>query len=67
MTKALAAEVKQLQQENERLQRHVDHLATDPGAIEYEAHVRLRYMRPGQVAVLNDSSRAVQHNAQQVK
>ena len=54
--KALAAEVKQLQQENDRLKRHVDHLATDPDAIEYEAHLRLRYMRPGQVTVLNDAT-----------
>ena len=53
---ALAAEVKLLQQENDRLKRHVDHLATDPSAIEYEAHLRLRYMRPGQVTVLNDAT-----------
>lgn len=52
--KALALEVKQLQQENQRLQRHVDHLATDPDAIEFEAHKTLRYMRPDQVTVLND-------------
>ena len=54
--KTLAAQVKQLQQENERLKRHVDHLASDPSAIEYEAHLRLRYMRPGQVTVLNDAT-----------
>jgi cell division protein FtsB len=52
--KALAIEVRQLQQENQRLQRHVDHLATDPDAIEFEAHQRLRYMLPGQVTVLSD-------------
>ena len=52
--KQLAAEVKQLQIENQRLQRHVDHLAKDPAAIEYEAHVRLRYARPDQVIILNN-------------
>ncbi len=55
--KALALEVKQLQQENQRLQRHVDHLASDPDAIEFEAHQRLRYMLPGQVTVLNDEEK----------
>jgi cell division protein FtsB len=54
--KALAIEVKQLQQDNERLKRHVDHLATDPDAIEFEAHQRLRYMLPGQVTVLDGSA-----------
>jgi cell division protein FtsB len=55
--KQLAAEVKQMQQENDRLRKHVDHLASDPDAIEYEAHVRLRYTKPGQVIVLNDGHR----------
>jgi len=52
--KALALEVKQLQQENARLQRHVEHLATDPDAIEFEAHKTLRYMKSDQVTILND-------------
>lgn len=56
--KALAAEVKLLQEDNDRLKRHVDHLASDPNAIEFEAHRRLRYMRRGQVTVLNDGGRA---------
>ncbi len=56
--KALTAEVKQLQQENDRLRKHVDHLATDPGAIEHEAQVRLHYTRPGQVILLNDAADA---------
>ena len=52
----LAAEVESLKKENDRLQRHVDHLASDADAIEYEAHVRLRYARPDQVIVLNNPS-----------
>jgi len=52
--KALAAEVKTLEEENARLRRHVEHLANDPDAIEFEAHRTLRYMKPGQVTVLND-------------
>jgi cell division protein FtsB len=50
----LAVEVESLKKENDRLQRHVDHLASDADAIEYEAHVRLRYARPDQVIVLNN-------------
>lgn len=65
--KALAVEVKQLQKENDRLKRHVEHLATDPGAIEYEAHVRLRYMRPGQVTVLNDANQSKLHGSSATK
>jgi cell division protein FtsB len=56
--KQLAAEVKELQQQNDQLKKHVDHLASDPDAIEYEAHMRLRYTRPGQVIVLNDAAPA---------
>jgi cell division protein FtsB len=54
--KALAAEVKQLQRDNQRLQRHVNHLATDPDAIEFEAHKTLRYMKPNQVTELNEGT-----------
>jgi cell division protein FtsB len=50
----LAAEVESLKKENDRLQRHVNHLESDPDAIEYEAHVRLRYAGPDQVIVLNN-------------
>lgn len=44
-----------MQQQNAHLAQHVEHLKTDPAAIEYEAHVRLRYAKPGQVIVLNDA------------
>ena len=52
--RALAAKVEQMQKENDRLKKHVDHLASDPDAIEYEAHTRLRYTKRDQVIVLND-------------
>jgi cell division protein FtsB len=47
--KALAQEIDQLTQENSRLSQHVDHLRSDPGAIEYEARLRLRYARPNEI------------------
>lgn len=51
----LATQLDQLRRENTRLKMHVEHLKTDPDAIEYEAHTRLRYTRPDQVIVLNNS------------
>jgi cell division protein FtsB len=51
----LKQEILELQQENSRLQQHVDHLQSDPGAIEHEARVILRYAKPGEVIyALND-------------
>ena len=47
--KALAAEIERLTEENGRLSQHVDHLKSDPGAIEYEARQRLHYVRPNEV------------------
>jgi cell division protein FtsB len=47
--KALAQEIDQLAAENSRLSQHVDHLRSDPGAIEYEARLRLRYARPNEI------------------
>ena len=47
--KALAQEIDQLAAENARLSQHVEHLKSDPGAIEYEARLRLRYARPNEV------------------
>jgi cell division protein FtsB len=55
--RALATQIQQLQQENGRLKEHVEHLRSDPNAIEAEAHKRLRYARPGQVIVLNEDER----------
>ena len=47
--KALAQEIDRLTAENARLSQHVEHLKSDPGAIEYEARQRLRYARPNEV------------------
>lgn len=47
--KALAQEIDRLTAENARLGQHVEHLKSDPGAIEFEARQRLRYARPNEV------------------
>lgn len=55
----LHQEIRQLQQENSRLQDHVQHLQSDPDAIEHEARVILRYAKPGEVIyALNDKPTA---------
>lgn len=51
----LADQLEQMRRENDRLKLHVEHLKTDPDAIEYEAHTRLRYTRRDQVIVLNEA------------
>jgi cell division protein FtsB len=53
---ALAQQLEKIKSENSRLKAHVEHLKTDPDAIEYEAHMRLRYTRPDQVIVLNSNT-----------
>lgn len=52
----LTRQLEALKLENGRLKDHVEHLKTDPDAIEYEAHMRLRYTRPDQVIVLNNGT-----------
>jgi cell division protein FtsB len=52
----LAQQLEKMKIENARLKSHVEHLKTDPDAIEFEAHTRLRYTRPDQVIVLNNST-----------
>jgi cell division protein FtsB len=51
----LSRQLEQMKLENSRLKAHVEHLKNDPDAIEYEAHTRLRYTRPDQVIVLNNT------------
>ena len=51
----LAQQLEKIKVENDHLKSHVEHLKTDPDAIEYEAHTRLRYTRPDQVIVLNNA------------
>lgn len=45
----LRKEILDLQQENARLREHVDHLKSDPNAIEHEAREQLHYAKPGEV------------------
>jgi cell division protein FtsB len=52
----LTRQIGAIQLENARLAEHVEHLKNDPDTIEREAHVRLRYAKPGQVIVLNDDA-----------
>lgn len=53
----LQKEILQLQQENSRLAEHVQHLKTDPDAIEHEARMILHYARPGEIIYkLNEPS-----------
>jgi cell division protein FtsB len=53
--KELQKQIQQLQDENARMKDHVDHLQSDPDAIEHEARARLHYTRPGEVIyTLND-------------
>ena len=47
--RALDKEIKELNQENERLSHHIDALKNDPKTIEKEAREQLRYARPGEV------------------
>jgi cell division protein FtsB len=54
--RVLAQQLEKMKLENGRLKSHVEHLKTDPDAIEYEAHMRLRYTRPDQVIVLNNTA-----------
>jgi cell division protein FtsB len=45
----LRQEINDLQQENARLREHIEHLKSDPDAIEHEAREKLHYTKPGEV------------------
>jgi cell division protein FtsB len=60
--RVLAQQLEKIKLENSRLKAHVEHLKTDPDAIEYEAHMRLRYTRPDQVIVLNNADNTAAPN-----
>ncbi len=47
--KALDAEIQSIQAENERLNKNIQALKTDPKAIEKEARQQLHYAKPGEV------------------
>jgi len=58
--RSLQHQIESLQQENDRLKQHVEHLKSDPDAIEREARERLHYARPGEVIyTLNAPQRAI--------
>jgi cell division protein FtsB len=45
----LRQQIQQLQQDNARLHDRIDHLKSDPDAIEHEARQKLHYAKPGEV------------------
>ena len=45
----LQEQMLQLQKENDRLHEHINHLQSDPDAIEHEAREELHYTRSGEV------------------
>jgi len=47
--RALENEIRELQQENVALHSRIEHLKSDPEAIEQEARKRFHYARPGEV------------------
>ncbi len=47
--KALQQEIRNLQQENAEMRQHIQHLQSDPDAIEREAREKLHYAKPGEV------------------
>jgi cell division protein FtsB len=47
--KQLRQQIQDLQQENARLKDHIEHLKSDPDAVEHEAREQLHYARPGEV------------------
>ncbi len=47
--RALQQEIKDLQQENAQMRQQIEHLKSDPDAIEREAREKLHYAKPGEV------------------
>jgi len=48
-TQALATRMQTLQHENDLMKSRVEHLQSDPNAIEHQAREELHYTRPGEV------------------
>jgi len=59
--RALQQEIKDLQQENAPMRQHIDHLNSDPDAIEREAREKLHYAKPGEVIVNMPDPSQAQH------
>jgi cell division protein FtsB len=47
--RALQLQIKDLKQENAQMRQQIDHLNSDPDAIEREAREKLHYAKPGEV------------------
>jgi cell division protein FtsB len=57
--RALQQEIKNLQQENSQMRLQIQHLQSDPDAIEREAREKLHYAKPGEVIyTLPDASKS---------
>ena len=56
--RVLEAHIAKLAAENAKLKDHVEHLRSDPDAIEVEARQRLHYTRPGEVIYTLDEKPA---------
>ena len=57
--RALQQEIKDLQRENAQMRQQIEHLNSDPDAIEREAREKLHYAKPGEVIVtVPDQSQA---------
>lgn len=56
----LRQEINDLQQENARLRDHIEHLKSDPDAIEHEAREKLHYAKPGEVIYALPADRQAQ-------
>ena len=63
--RSLRKDIDSLQEENARLKDHVDHLRSDPDAIEREARERLHYARPDEVIYTLSASPATAQNPPQ--
>lgn len=65
--RTLQRQIELLQQENDRLKEHVDHLSNDPDAIEHAAREKLHYARPDEVIwTLNERPADAGSNASDV-
>jgi cell division protein FtsB len=55
---ALQRETKQLQEENQTLQKHIDALKSDPKAIEKVAREQLHMAKPGEIVITYPDAQA---------
>jgi cell division protein FtsB len=60
----LQEQIKDLQQENAEMRQHVQHLESDPDAIQREAREKLHYAKPGEVIYTLPAQPQAQQQAQ---